>query len=175
MLGKKAKAAAKSPSRTTRKRQIDEASSGAAKHIDLDGTSYVILQEAAYQNLVQNAEMADDIAHYDFAKDALRKGETELVPFDLLTRVVAGENPIRVWRQYRRLTQADLAARAGVDRSHISKLEAGRAAGNVATLRKLAEVLDLTIDDLVAAPREDEQEEIESQAATPRTRRDVRQ
>ena len=100
-------------------------------------------------------KMAEDVARYDLAKEALRRGETELVPFDLLKRVVAGENSIRIWRQYRGLTQADLAAQGGVDRSHISKLEAGRAEGNVATLRKLAEVLNVTIDDLVAAPRDD--------------------
>jgi DNA-binding XRE family transcriptional regulator len=34
--------------------------------------------------------------------------------------LLAGQNPIRVWRGYRRLTQEQLAQAAGVRRAHVA-------------------------------------------------------
>lgn len=64
-------------------------------------------------------------------------------------------------RQFRRrrieagLSQTDLAEKAGVSKSHLSDVENGRAGFSPKNLKKIAEVLDCTIPDLLL-PEDDE-------------------
>lgn len=80
---------------------------------------------------------------------ALAAGEEELLPADLVDRLLSGENPLRVWREYRGLTIKALAEEAGVASSYLSQTETGKRAGTVETLGRLASILRTTIDDLV--------------------------
>lgn len=86
-----------------------------------------------------------DIAALD---QALRLDE-ELLPAELVRRMVNGESPIRVFREYRGLTQQALADAANVSKTTISELESGRKDGSIKTLSTVAEVLDVDIDDLI--------------------------
>lgn len=53
---------------------------------------------------------------------------------------------IAVLRKMAGLTQEQLSERAGLQRTHITKIEAGRYAVNVETLQAIAEALGLTVD-----------------------------
>jgi hypothetical protein len=57
-----------------------------------------------------------DLRAYDGAKAALAAGEDELVPADYAKRLIAGEGPLRVWRELRGLSQVKLGAVSGVNR-----------------------------------------------------------
>lgn len=102
-----------------------------------------------YRALKLAAEDLADLRAYDRATDALAHGEEELVPADIVRRMVEGERPLRVWREYRGLTQMALATASGVNRVQIANIEAGSKSGSVATLRKLAVALGVTVDDLI--------------------------
>ena len=54
-----------------------------------------------------------------------------------------------MFREWRELSQTALADQSGVNRVQIVEIEAGRKTGSVATLRKLASTLGVTIDDLI--------------------------
>jgi len=56
---------------------------------------------------------------------------------------------IKKMRQKRGLTQKNLAELLGVKQSHISRWEAGTYQPNATTLKKMAEVLNCRIDDLI--------------------------
>jgi hypothetical protein len=73
----------------------------------------------------------------------------ESVPASVVDRLIAGENPIRVWREHRGLTLSALAAKARVGKGYLSQLETRERRGTVATLRKLARLLSVDLDDLV--------------------------
>ena len=60
--------------------------------------------------------MSGDLRAYDRSKAALAAGEDELIPAEYVKRMLAGERPLRVWRDYRGLTQAALADSSGVNR-----------------------------------------------------------
>ena len=85
---------------------------------------------------------------FDRAKAALAAGEQELVPAEVLNRLLNGESALRVYRDLRGLTQAALAAKAGVNRVTVAEIETGRKQGSVATLRALANALGIALDDL---------------------------
>lgn len=73
----------------------------------------------------------------------------EFVPLELSKRLVAGENPIRVWRTYRGMTQAALAAAAGIGQPFLSHLENGKRGPSVAVVRAIARALGLDIEEIV--------------------------
>ena len=80
----------------------------------------------------------------------LAAGEEELVPSGIVDRLLGGENRVRVWREHRGLTSKSLADQAGLAQGFVSQIETGRRDGTVDTLRKLADVLRVTIDDLIS-------------------------
>jgi ribosome-binding protein aMBF1 (putative translation factor) len=95
--------------------------------------------------------VAEDFA--DLVADArfrarLAAGEEELVPEAVVERLLTGENPVRVWREHRGLTAAALAAAAGVSAAYLSEIERGVKPGSVAAMKRLADALRLTLDDL---------------------------
>lgn len=61
---------------------------------------------------------------------------------------------MRVWGEFRGLTQSQLARASGVNRVQIVDIEADRNSGSVRTLQKLADALEVTVDDLI--PRADD-------------------
>jgi DNA-binding XRE family transcriptional regulator len=69
------------------------------------------------------------------------------VPHAVVSAVVDGGNKIKAWREYLRLTQAEVAGRIGVTQAAFAQMEATRRPRR-ATLEKLAPALGLTIDQL---------------------------
>jgi len=59
--------------------------------------------------LVEQAGMLQDIHDYDTIKAALEKGDEELIPSQIVYTIFDGDNPIRVWRVYRKMSQQELA------------------------------------------------------------------
>ena len=108
----------------------------------------VTIPREEYDRLRAAAEDLADLQSYDRAKAALVAGEEELVPADYANRLLNGESALRVYRDWRGLTQAALAAKAGVNRVTVAEIETGRKQGSVATLRALATALNVALDDL---------------------------
>jgi len=109
----------------------------------------ITIDRAEYDRLVAaEAELAD-VRAYDRAMAALASGEEEMIPADHARRLIAGESPLRTYRELRGLTQVALAALSGVNRVQITDIESGKRGGSVETFRKLALALNVTVDDLV--------------------------
>ena len=113
------------------------------------GDRLVVLPEAEYEALVAAAEDATDIATVRRFKERLVSGEEELVPATIVDRLVAGENAIRVWREHRGLSANSLAEKAGIAQAFLSQIETGKRDGTVTTLKKIADALSVTVDDLI--------------------------
>lgn len=93
-------------------------------------------------NIADTAAIRESLAE-------LASGKEELVPGDMVKRIVAGETPLKVWREYRGLKQTELADKTGIDQGAISKIENGKRMGDVDTLKALADGLGILVDDLV--------------------------
>ena len=112
-------------------------------------TETVTIPRAEYDRL---RALEEDFEDFQAALDIearIAAGEEELVPSRVADRLIDGESPLRVWREYRDHSQSKLARVSGVNRVQIVEIEAGRNAGSVRTLRKLADALGVTIDDIV--------------------------
>ncbi len=114
-----------------------------------NGDQMAVIPLTEYERLVQAAEDLADVRAYDEAMRRLASGEDELVPAETVNRILDGENALRVWREYRGLTVKQLAEKAGVSAPFVSQIETGQREGSVETMRKLAEALKASLDDLV--------------------------
>ena len=123
---------------------------------------YAVLPWDTYQDLAHWAgeaakaerEDAMDAAHAARLRARIDAGEEELFPSELIEAMDAGENPIRVFRKHRALTQVALAAKAGIEQSYLSALETGAKTPSAKTLRELARVLGVDMEILL--PDDDE-------------------
>ena len=112
---------------------------------DKDGNPlYALVPVEEYERLVRAAEELADAAAFDAARDQ------EKVPAVYADRLLDGENPVRVWRQYRGLTQRELAVRVGVTQAHLSEIELGKSEGSLRVMTAIARALEVDLDDLVA-------------------------
>lgn len=112
-------------------------------------TETVTIPRAEYDRLRALEEDFEDFRAALDIEARIAAGEEELVPSRVADRLIDGESPLRVWREYRDHSQSKLARVSGVNRVQIVEIEAGRNAGSVRTLRKLADALGVTIDDIV--------------------------
>lgn len=119
-----------------------------AQFIEVGGHRMAVLPIAEYEKLLEVVEDRADVVAAQNAEIRRHAGE-EYVPASLLDRLLAGENALRVWRQYRNLTAIRLSELSGIDQSRISELENGKAQGKPSTWRALADALNVTVDDIL--------------------------
>ena len=105
---------------------------------------YAVVPVAEYERLVEAEEMLADVQAYDAAK----AGADEYLPLAVVDRMLAGESEVRVFREHRGLTQAELAAAAGISIPYLSQIEARRRRPSITVMHRLAARLGVTIDDL---------------------------
>jgi DNA-binding XRE family transcriptional regulator len=114
------------------------------------GDRMVVIPEDEYNRLLEAAEDAADREAVREFRDRLERGEEELLPAEMVKRIlVEGDNPVRVWREHRKMTAKALAEKARVAQSYISQIESGKRDGTVETMRKIAAALGIGIDDLI--------------------------
>ena len=73
-------------------------------------------------------------------------GGAPVLPRDVIDRLANGENPIRVLRQFRKETQAELAVAVGIAQNYLSDLETGNRKGPLEVHQKIARFLGIPLD-----------------------------
>jgi len=118
--------------------------------IERDGKpEWAVLPYEVYVQLAEEAEMLQDIRDYDSVKTAIEQGKEELIPGEVTFALLDSENPIKVWREYRGLTQQQLAEMVGISTQYLSQIETGKRTGTTEVLLSIAKVLRVTLDDIV--------------------------
>lgn len=113
--------------------------------IERDGVRFALVPETELKGMLEALEDAADIAAYDAAMAKAK----EQVPAELVDRLIAGESPIKIWREHRGMTQKQLAEAAEISTPYVSQIETGVREPTVATVKALAAALSTDIDDLV--------------------------
>ncbi len=111
--------------------------------------AFAVLPYDEYKALLELAEDADDAATLVRFAKRYSRGEEETVPAEVVDRLLAGESPLRVWREHRGMSAVQLAEAVGITPAHVSKLESGKGDPSVAVLARLAKVLDASLEDLI--------------------------
>jgi transcriptional regulator with XRE-family HTH domain len=69
---------------------------------------------------------------------------------DEAQRLLDGENPVRVWREKRGMTQRSLAEAAQIAGSYLAEIESGKKPGSNVALRRIAEILEVPMENLAS-------------------------
>ena len=75
--------------------------------------------------------------------------EEESFPIEVADRLLAGENAVKVYRNYRGMTQRDLAEAAGINAVYLSQIERRKRTGSARTLAAIAGALGIGVDSLI--------------------------
>ena len=97
------------------------------------GEELVVLPRNTYDELVARAGIDEDAGTariVDRSNAALASGNEIVLPAEVAEAIARGENPIKVIREWRGLTQAQLARRNRLTQGYISQLEAGSSGGS---------------------------------------------
>jgi len=111
-----------------------------------------ILPRKDYEALVAKAQEADeDIGTVRLVARARKEivAGAPLIPKEIVDRIIAGENALRVLREWRGKTQLDISYKTNIGQGYISDLESGRRKGTTAALKKIADVLKVPLDLIV--------------------------
>jgi DNA-binding XRE family transcriptional regulator len=91
--------------------------------IHVQGKPYVLIPLHDYRAMVSD-HSADELP--DAVLDALAGRQ---------------DNPVKILRKYRGLTQVDLAEKAGLSRPYLAEIETGKKDGSIRAMKALAEAL----------------------------------
>ena len=111
-----------------------------------------ILPRREYELLAAKAsEAEEDAGTARIVADARKEiaGGGPLLPKAVVDRLANGQNPVRILREWRDITQMHLSFKTNLSQGYISDIENGRRVGTVAALRLIANVLDVPLDLLV--------------------------
>lgn len=112
------------------------------------GEELAILPKAEYERLVNRAE-DEDVGTARIvrgAKQAIDAGREIVLPKSVVDRLAAGENPIRVLREWRNMTQMELVVALGITQGYLSDLETGKRKGPFALHEKISRALGVPLD-----------------------------
>lgn len=123
--------------------------------IERDGKpEWAVLPYEEYLKLIEQAELLEDIRDFDNITAAIERGEEELIPAEVLNAILDGKNPIKVWREYRGLTQQQLAGMAGISKPYLSQLETSKRTGTTDVLSAIAKALDLSLEEVAGTQKD---------------------
>ncbi len=96
----------------------------------------VTLSRADYERLLEALEDAEDIAALEAAaarEQALGEeaAHANYLSAGLVSRLLAGEHPVRIWREHSGFSQEELAGKAGVARSYLAEIEGRKKPGSL--------------------------------------------
>lgn len=70
------------------------------------------------------------------------------IPAAVANAILDGEQPVKVWREQRGLTQEALAAKAEISKAYLCQIETRKRVGALKTLKALADALAVSVNEL---------------------------
>ena len=111
--------------------------------IERNGQKFVLVPVEQYNQVLEDLEVLEDIRDFERVKTL----DEEAFPSHVVDRLVLNdENPIKVFREFRGLTQEQLAEKTGIQPRDLATMESGQKSESVKLLKQIAEALNLDVD-----------------------------
>ena len=116
------------------------------RFIEEDGErTFAVVPIDLYERMLDALDDVEAVKAYD----ALKADPQEMLPAEMVDRIIDGENLVKVWREHRGLTQQALADKAGLSKPYISQVEAAKRIPSAKAYRSLADALGIEVADLL--------------------------
>ncbi|RKZ37622.1 MAG: XRE family transcriptional regulator [Gammaproteobacteria bacterium] len=116
--------------------------------LKLSRSEWAVLPYKDFQRLFEDHEMLQDIQDYDEAKKQIESGEA-LIPAEVTFQIIDGENSIKVWREYYRMSQSQLSRAANISEIELSQIESDFSIATEIQLIHIIQALNLSLDDII--------------------------
>ena len=120
-----------------------------AEVLTIKGEKFAILPFDVWEKIQETLEDLQDIADAKEIEARIQRGEGEYFPAEVVNAILDGANPVKVYREYRNMTQAELAQKAGLSADMIKKIESGKSDGSLKSLKAIAAALNVDIEDII--------------------------
>jgi DNA-binding XRE family transcriptional regulator len=118
-----------------------------------DGGDLAVLPRADYDRLIAlAADAQEDAAASRIVRNsarAIKEGREVVLPKAVADRLASGDSPVRVIRDWREMTQGELAVTVGISQNYLSEIETGRRKGPAELQKKFARALGVPMDLLI--------------------------
>jgi predicted transcriptional regulator len=114
------------------------------------GDEIVILSRDEYDRLIEADEDWKDAETARRVIADIASGAETVLSEAELDEYLNAKTPLSFWRKKRQMTQADLSKVTGIAQGFISEIESGQKPGTPATLKKLAQALNIKVDNLIS-------------------------
>lgn len=106
------------------------------------------------QIIIQNGKPAFAVIPWDEYQELIHNqadnSEPDVwFPNEVVKANVRGETLVKAWREYSKLTQQELAEKADMKQSALARLESGNTKPRKSTLKKIAEALEIELEQLL--------------------------
>jgi DNA-binding XRE family transcriptional regulator len=115
--------------------------------------AFAVVPIADWERII---DALDDLEDIFFLEQYRADQNEEFLPAEMVCALLEGENPIRLWREHRGMSQQQLATGAAISKPYLSQLEAGKREASQRVIRRLAKALRVDLDDLIRPEPEDE-------------------
>lgn len=110
---------------------------------------YAVIPMSDYKLMHSLKEDYNDALLIEKAKQVVKLGDDELIPLDIMKKLLSSESKLKVWREYRGLTPKELSDKTGVSLSVISKIENNKQQIDLPKLKAFINALNVSYDDLI--------------------------
>jgi DNA-binding XRE family transcriptional regulator/PHD/YefM family antitoxin component YafN of YafNO toxin-antitoxin module len=111
------------------------------------GEELVVISRRDYESM--RARLGDEEAEDAMDARILKERAADVAfPLRVWDEIDASPSPVRPLRQWRELTQEELAAKAGISQGYLSEIETAKKTGDITTLRAIAAALGVGLDDV---------------------------
>lgn len=106
------------------------------------------------QIITQNGKPAFAVIPWDeyqeLVSNQIQRDESDIwFPNEVVKANLRGDSLVKAWREYFKLTQTELAEKAGMKQSALARLESSDSTPRKSTLIKLADALGISVDQLI--------------------------
>ena len=120
-----------------------------AQVLQLNDMKYAVLPYETYVRMIEILEDVRDIADAKEIAARIKRGEGEYFPSEVVNAILNGENKIKIFREYRGMTQEALAEKINKSVPMIRKLETGSSDGSISTIKAISAALNVDIEMLI--------------------------
>ncbi len=109
----------------------------------------VTLSRKTFDALVEALKDAEDRASVRASIARANEGIDDAIPAEFFRRILAGEHPVKIWREHRGLGLNALAKEAKLSAPYLSEIENRKKPGSVSAMRNIAKALKINVDELI--------------------------
>ncbi len=102
---------------------------------------WAIIPYKEFEVIQKAIEDAEDIRDIEENLRGIQKNKEIVIPGEITFAILDGGNPIRVWREYKKIKLNELAKIVGISASYLSQIENGKRNPTIDTLKLIAAAL----------------------------------